>query len=96
MGLLSFLRPQKPGTESQRRERLLRSGRITEGRILDTDGENLEEATQIFYVYSVNGADYESSQPLTEEQLRRPADYAPGAKISVRYDPRQPGNSIVV
>lgn len=92
MALFKFSRARKVDSEIERRERLLKTGRITEGRILDTDDEN----TQIFYVYSVNGADYESSEPLTEEQRQRAKDYAPGAKVSVRYDPRQPGNSIVV
>jgi hypothetical protein len=92
MALFKFSRARKVDTEIERRERLLKTGRITEGRILDSDDEN----TQIFYVYSINGADYESSELLTEDQRLRTNDYAPGAKVSVRYDPRQPGNSIVV
>lgn len=92
MALLKFFREKKHDSETGRRERLLKNGRITEGRILDCD----EEVTQVFYIYSVNGADYESSEFLTEEQRLRPKDYAPGAKVSVRFDTRQPGNSIVV
>ncbi|MDQ4122340.1 MAG: hypothetical protein M3209_12950 [Acidobacteriota bacterium] len=92
MALLRFFREKKTNSETERRERLLRNGRITEGRILDCD----EEVTQVFYIYSVNGADYESSELLTEDQRLRPENYAPGAKVSIRFDPRQPGNSIVV
>jgi hypothetical protein len=92
MGLLKFFQGKKNDSEIDRRERLLKNGRITEGRILDCD----DEATQVFYIYSVNGADYESSELLTPEQSLRANDYAPGAKVSIRYDPRQPGNSIVV
>jgi hypothetical protein len=92
MALFKFSRKRKPDSEIERRERLLKNGRITEGRILDCD----EEYTQVFYIYSINGADYESSELLTAEQRLRTQDYAPGAKVSIRYDPRQPGNSIVV
>ncbi|HEX9927764.1 MAG TPA: hypothetical protein VGB02_04370 [Pyrinomonadaceae bacterium] len=92
MALFKFSRKRKPDSEIERRERLLKNGRITEGRILDCD----DEITQVFYIYSINGADYESSELLTAEQRLRTQDYAPGAKVSIRYDPRQPGNSIVV
>lgn len=92
MALFKFSRKRKTDSEAERRERLLKNGRITEGRILDCD----EEITQVFYIYSVNGADYESSEYLTEDQRERPKDYSPGAKVSIRFDPRQPGNSVVV
>ena len=92
MALFRFSRKNNNNSEAERRERLLKNGRITEGRILDSD----DEITQVFYIYSVNGADYESSEYLTEDQRQRPKDYAPGAKVSIRFDPRQPGNSIVV
>jgi hypothetical protein len=92
MALFKFSRERKTDSEIERRARLLKNGRITEGRILDCD----DEITQVFYIYSVNGADYESSEILTADQRFRPKDYAPGAKVSIRYDPRQPGNSIVV
>lgn len=91
-----FRRAKAIDSEEARYERLIKNGRIAEGTILDSDSPTLEETTQIFYIYSVNGADYESSHVLTKEQQTRQKDYAPGAKVSIRYDPRQPGNSIVV
>jgi hypothetical protein len=39
---------------------------------------------------------YESSQKLSAAQQERESEYAPGKQIIVRYDPRQPANSIVV
>lgn len=92
MALFKLFRERKTASENDRRERLLKTGRITEGRILDSD----DEFTQVSYIYSVNGADYESSEFLTEEQRLRVNQYSPGAKVSIRYDPRQPGNSVVV
>lgn len=96
MGFLSLFRKKKPDSEFERRQRLLKTGRITEGTILETDGEMQDEITQVFYFYTVNGSDYESSDWLTDEQRSHSIDYAPGSKVSIRYDPRQPGNSVVV
>lgn len=96
MSVWNLFRSKKIATEADRHERLLQTGRIAEGTIIDSDGATVDEITEVFYVYTINGSDYESSHLLTAEQRQRPAQYAPGAKISVRYDFRQPGNSIVV
>jgi hypothetical protein len=69
-------------------------GRITEGTILDERPDRNIEF--VYFIYSANGADYESSDKLTAEQRADGARYAPGAKVTVRYDPAQPGNSILV
>ncbi len=78
-----------------RRARLLLNGRIAEGMVFDVLGEGGDEV-QIFYTYSINGVNYESSQSLNHEQRRRPQDYKPGAPVTVRYDPQHPTNSVVV
>ena len=92
MGLLSFLRGKKEGLFEGRREELLKSGRITDGIIIDTETKpNGDEV--VFYVYSLNGVDFESSELLSEEQLKEPLKFAPGAKVGIRYDPKNQGNS---
>ncbi len=96
MSVWNLFRGKKVDTEVDRHERLLQTGRIAEGTIIDSDGATVDEITRVFYVYTINGSDYESSHQLTEEQRRRQTSYAPGAKVSVRYDFRQPGNSTVV
>ena len=99
MSLWNLFQKEKPDSknaERERHQRLLTTGRIAEGRIIDVDGAGLDDIKQIFYVYNVNGADYESSDFLTADQRERMGEYAPGSKISVRYDPRQPANSVVV
>jgi Protein of unknown function (DUF3592) len=80
--------------ELKRRMLLLQFGRITEGTILEA-GHDVN-AEFVHFVYCVSGADYESSDKLTSEQHADGAKYAPGAKVTVRYDPAQPGNSIIV
>ena len=94
MGLLDRFRRKKED-ETSRVARLLQTGRIVEGRVLDviTDGEG--KVTQVFYCYSVSRVEYESSQSVDPEQQSR-TPYIPGSQALVRYDPRQPANSIVV
>ena len=95
MGLVDLFKKKPPvDADLQRREPLNRFGRITDGTI--TDSEENEQGEIVFYVYSVNGADYESSERLNEQQRLDPLKYAPGAKIGVRYDPKYHGNSILV
>lgn len=81
--------------EKTRRQFLLKNGRITEGTIID--GDILETGEEIvYYYYSIQGVDFESSDILTEEQKENSINYAPGAKVSIRYDPKSHGNCILV
>jgi hypothetical protein len=95
MGFLDrFLR--KKDDEPARIARLLATGRITEGRVIDVSEDSEGNVTHVFYSYNVAGVDYESSQALTPEQQRFKTRYIPGARITIRYDPHQPANCIVV
>ena len=89
-----FRRKKETNLETRWRENLLCNGRITEGTI--TDCETTDEGAVVYYYYNIQGADFESSQVLTSEQLRKPLKYAPGAKVGIRYDPKHHGNSILV
>ena len=96
MGILSlFKRKQKGDVLAERRAHLLTNGRITDGRIIDTETNGRGDEI-VFYLYTLNGVDFESSELLDEEQRRDPLRYAPGAKVGVRYDPKNQGNSMLV
>ena len=69
---------------------------MTDGNIIDAVSDNSGRITQVTYTYMLAGVLYESSQALDVQQQERSLDYAPGNQIVVRYDPRQPANSIVV
>jgi hypothetical protein len=90
-----FRKKQKKDTTAERLKFLLEHGRITDGRIVDYEitprGDEI-----VYYVYTLNGVDFESSEILSEEQRKMPLQYAPGAKVGVRYDPRNQGNSMLV
>lgn len=72
---------------------LRETGRIVEGEVIDVrkDGAG---GCQVAYRYEVAGVSYECCQDLDNTQS--PADYWLGKRVSVRYTPRFPANSIVV
>jgi hypothetical protein len=94
MGIVDKLLRRKTADPQARRRFLLAYGRITDGVILDSQqGPDGNEV--VYYAYTLNGVDFESSDVLTDEQRQQPAKYAPGAKVGVRFDQRNQGNSIV-
>jgi hypothetical protein len=93
MGLMQFLRRTKNApTDEERREFLRKTGRITEGVIIDS--ATLPNGGEIVYfTYTLNGVDFESSEILTAEQSADPLKYAAGQRVNIRYDQRNQGNS---
>jgi hypothetical protein len=85
--------------ERRRREHLVVIGRIIDGTVLDMRDIELEghSARHVFYQYAIAGVTYECSQDVTllEAQVAN-ATSTPGMPTSVRYDPHNPTNSIVV
>lgn len=96
MGIFDRLRKQKKSpSETSRRESLLQTGRITEGTILESEFSDAGEEV-VYYIYNIHGVDFESSDVLTDEQKANAIKYAPGAKVSIRFDPKNHGNCILV
>ncbi|MDQ3131101.1 MAG: hypothetical protein M3Q99_10110 [Acidobacteriota bacterium] len=96
MGLFNiFKRKEKIDLEAKRREDLQKIGRITDGTIIDSEINDKGEEI-VIYFYSIQGVDFESSEMLTEEQRENPLKYAPGAKVGIRFDPKNHGNSMLV
>ncbi len=94
--LPALFRRRPTNTEASRRERLLKFGRVYEATIMDVSVDKDDVVELIFYRYDINSVDYESSQTLDDEQRARAHVYIPGARVTLRYDPRQPTNSVVV
>ena len=98
-----WIRSQRRTPEQREMERRLRisaSGRITDGTVLDAN-EYTEEGSHpvqlLIYTYDVAGVTYECSQDIT--QLRHFVDVHTckiGVPASIKYDPQNPGNSIVI
>lgn len=104
LGGYAWLR-RKPRTpeqiERERRVWLDGVGRITDGTVIDVQelaGANGHRAaTLLIYKYDVAGVSYECSQDVTH--LRHWINLHScrlGLPTSVKYDPQNPGNSLVV
>ena len=86
--------------ERERRLRISETGRITDGTVIDVNEMNLNDTGEIqllVYRYAVAGVSYEASQDVTS--LRHRVDLhscRSGLMTSIKYDPANPGNSIVI
>jgi len=77
--------------ERRRRAVLNQTGKMGDGMVIDTPGDMIE------YSYEVRGAQYTATQDISSLQDRLHPDGAPVAGPAViKYDPRNPANSIVV
>lgn len=93
-------RPTPEQIECTRRLKIHASGRIVSGEILDllpAPGESGEKlAPTLVYQYEVGGVTYQVSQALHLVPVALdPASYIPGWPVQVKYEPANPGNSIV-
>ncbi len=86
--------------ERERRDWLDRVGRITDGTVIDVQELPRDEQRQsvlLIFHYDVAGVSYEASQDVTYlRQFINLHSCRLGLPTSVRYDPQNPGNSIVV
>jgi len=95
---------RKPKTaddvERERRAWLSTVGRITDGTVIDVQEIALDtnrSATMLIYQYDVAGVSYEASQDVTYlRQWINLHSCRLGLPTSVRYDARNPGNSMVI
>jgi len=86
-------RPAPAELERRRRGQLYRAGKMGDGEIVDVE----TESSAIVYSYSVAGVVYTASQDLTALQSSLPPDMMTMVgPVSVKFDPRNPANSIVI
>jgi len=98
-----LLRPKRKTAaeiERERRQWLDNIGRITDGTVIDVQelqGDDHRPQTLLIFQYDVAGVSYEASQDVTYLRQRINLHSCRlGLPTSVRYDPQNPGNSIVV
>jgi len=87
--------------ERERRTALTLGGRIIDGNVIDVleleDDETAKQMILLVYTYDVAGVTYEASQDVSH--LRQFIDLYScrlGLPASVKYDPHNPGDSIVI
>jgi hypothetical protein len=76
--------------ERQRRLRLVNTGKMGDATLVEIR-DNL-----VFYSYAVRGVEYTASQDVSRLAQRVPTDLSAMGAVSVKYDPRNPANSIVI
>jgi hypothetical protein len=93
-------RPTPEELERERRQFLSQSGRLVDGMLLDIcevealDGRTL---TMLLFDYRIGGVDYECSQDITGmREVVDATQIRAGFPCSVRYQPGNPQNSIVI
>ena len=100
---MSRKRPSPDELERDRRDALVQKGRIIDATVLDISEVSPEESDRalgmqlILYQYDVAGVTYECSQDVT--LLQHVVDIHKirlSFPASVRYDPHNPGNSLIV
>ncbi len=98
--LVTRKRPSPEELERARRKFLVQSGRIVDGMLLDicdVEGEGGRKLSMLLFNYRIGGVDYECSQDITDMgAVLDPAHVRAGFPCSVRYQPGNPQNSIVV
>lgn len=99
----AFLRRKPKSAEDLERERrvwLNTVGRITDGTVIDVQeipSDGSRSATMLIYQYDVAGVSYEASQDVTYlRQWINLHSCRLGLPTSVKYDSRNPGNSMVI
>jgi hypothetical protein len=84
-------RPNADELERRRRETLVRNGKMGDGEILEV------EAASVVYSYHVRGVGYTATQDVAALLSFLPEDpMRMIGPVSVRFDPRNPANSIVL
>jgi hypothetical protein len=95
-------KPKTPAElERERRTWLDNIGRITDGTVIDVNelqpNNGHHAAVMLIYKYDVAGVSYECSQDVTYlRQWINLHSCRLGLPTSVKYDPHNPGNSLVV
>jgi hypothetical protein len=104
LGAYALLRRKPRSADDLERERrawLEGTGRITDGTVIDVQELAPEakrrSAVMLIYKYDVAGVSYECSQDVTYlRQWINLHSCRLGLHTSVKYDPQNPGNSLVV
>jgi hypothetical protein len=76
--------------ERQRREALVGRGKMGDATLVELRDDLL------FYSYDVRGVEYTASQDISGLKAHVPPDLSSWAPVSIKYDSRNPANSIVL
>jgi hypothetical protein len=92
VGYRRWLRSRVSPEEKERRRRawLVATGKMGDAVLVEM------RDTLLFYTYAVRGVEYTASQDIAPLAAKLPPGLSPNGAVSIKYDPRNPANSIVV
>ena len=93
--ILGYRAWQRSRITAEERERRRREALAMRGKMADAELAEIRDDI-LFYSYGVRGVEYIASQDVTTLQEYLPRDYSEVGTVAVKYDPRNPANSIVV
>ncbi len=95
VGIMGYRAWRASRITPEERERRRRAALVAHGKMGDATLTEVRE-NFLFYAYLVRGVEYTASQDISGLLERVPADLSTVSAVSVRYNPRNPANSIVV
>jgi hypothetical protein len=95
LAILGWRAWQRSRVTPEERERRRRAWLAAAGKLGDAALVEIAE-DMLLYSYAVRGVEYTASQDISRLADRVPADLSGLPHVSVKYDPKNPANSIVV
>ncbi|HUB33815.1 MAG TPA: hypothetical protein VMA31_12325 [Bryobacteraceae bacterium] len=95
VGIMAYRAWQSARIPPEERERQRREVLVSSGKMGDATLTEVQEG-MLYYAYVVRGVEYTASQDVSLLKEQVPADLSALVAVSVRYDSRNPANSIVV
>ena len=93
--LIGYRAWQRARIAPEERERRRRSDLVAHGKMADAVLVEIHDDL-LFYSYDVRGVEYTASQDVSMLKPQMPPDFSTIDAVSVKYDPRNPANSIVL
>ena len=95
LAMVAYRAWKRSRTTPEQRERQRRLWLVATGQICDASLVEIREDL-VFYSYAVRGVEYTASQDVSRLGQRIPTDLSAMGSVSVKFDPRNPANSIVL
>jgi len=95
LALIAYKAWKRSHTMPEERERQRRLWLVGAGKTGDASLVEIRDDL-VFYSYEVRGVEYTASQDVSRLGQCIPTDLSAMGSVSVKYDPRNPANSIVI
>jgi len=95
LALIAYREWKRRQVTPEERERRRRQWLVSTGKMGDATLVEIREDL-LFYSYAVRGVEYTASQDIAQLSRRLPTDLSAVGAVGVKYDPRNPANSIVI